>query len=59
MKLIAKGPDQHDYMVQRVICKHCRAVLDFERRDIDLRVIHSVYVASVVCPECLDYTAIS
>jgi RNase P subunit RPR2 len=59
MKLIAKGPDQHDYMIQRVICKHCRAVLDFERRDIDLRIVNSTYIASVVCSVCLKYTAIS
>jgi hypothetical protein len=59
MKLIAKGPDQHDYMVQRIICQHCRAVLDFDRHDIDLRVIRFAYVASVMCPECKAYTAIS
>jgi RNase P subunit RPR2 len=58
MKLIAKGPDQHDYGIQRIICKNCRAVLDFDRHDIDLRIVNFVYYASVMCPACNKYTAI-
>jgi RNase P subunit RPR2 len=58
MKLIAKGPDQHDYMIQRIICQNCRSVLDIERQDIALQIVSFVYVSRVFCPECQTLTTI-
>ena len=48
MKVIEQGK----FVTSVIRCPHCEALLEFDKRDINICQYYSYYLYSIICPEC-------
>lgn len=48
MKVIEPG----EFVTSTIRCPYCKALMEFDKRDVDISRCYSHYLYSLICPEC-------